>query len=99
MNDFTTFGKSEVVDTDGSTEITIFWAGEEVGYIYKEMVEVGATSIEYRTAHYTVEIFTEDDIVEETFGVEGFSTTARQSLANARAFARDTLKTLDREGA
>ena len=98
MTDFTTFGKSET-DEDGSVAITVFWAGQEMGYIEKETVWGWPNRVD----HYTVTLFEDggmdDGVYEGTFRVEGTFTTARQALADARAFARDTLKTLNRESA
>ena len=103
MKDLTTFGPSipnPFPMNDGSACTAVFWDGDDVGAIEKEMYDAGSTSIEYRTAGYNVMVMDPKFTVEtdEWFFVEDYG-TARKALAAAKAWTRKTVKTFNREEA
>jgi|TARA_R100000049_G_C1876483_1_gene34361 hypothetical protein len=106
MTETVDFGRSQVTDTTtGEAETTIYVGKREVGYIEKGVDDVGATSHEWVTSHYTVTLWEEDEVTEKDFHVAyrarswgGSSTrmtkgheTARKALAAAKKWARETL--------
>lgn len=70
--------------------------GVNRGEIVREMIDIGATSTEYRVSGYVVEI---DDADTKAFAVGRLSWTAQEALAAAKAWARATIRLIDSAGA
>lgn len=69
----TTFGKAVITDsTTGETETTIFFNGEDVGSIEKQVDNIGVTGYEWVASSYSVTIWPtndDDELIERLFRV------------------------------